>query len=271
MLVAVLALVLAPLGSAESTYTDPAGDSGTAPDITAVVVSNTHEGVVTFHVRVNLVPQTGLRAVLDADLDLKIFGGYTILVSMMPSGSVHAAVLDGHGASPPGAALVATAFEGVVEFSFQKEPLGIDEAFAFALSTYSLLAPSAGGDQAPDDYWNVAWRYVLSEAAPPPPPVMRPVIGKPIAVPARPLAGKRFTVTFPVTRSDDGAPLTTGSLACTTKVAAKVVPHRHTFGAGNARVTLAVPKATRGKRLTIGVKVAVDEQAAIKVFTFKIR
>ena len=43
-LVAALALVLVPIGSAESSYSDPAGDAGSVPDITAVAVSNTDEG-----------------------------------------------------------------------------------------------------------------------------------------------------------------------------------------------------------------------------------
>ena len=36
------------------------------------------------------------------------------------------------------------------------------------------------------------------------PLVAKPVIGQPITVPAHPLAGKRFTVSFKVTRSDTG-------------------------------------------------------------------
>ena len=269
ILVAALGFVLVPLGSAESSYSDAAGDSGTAPDITAITVSNTDEGVVTFRVSANLVPQTGLGAALDTDLDVNTSSGkYTILVSMMPSGSLVAAVLDFHGAKPPGVALVATAVEGVVEFSFQKEPLGIDAAVAFHLYTFTLF-PSVSGDRAPDG--NAAWHYVLSEPAPPPAPVVKPVVGKPLATPARPVAGKRFVVAFPVTRSDDGAPFVNGALSCTTKVAGKVVPHRHTFKTGQARVTLTLPKTARGKQLRIAVKVTADEQAATKIFTFTIR
>src|SRR3972149_85154 len=42
------------------------------------------------------------------------------------------------------------------------------------------------------------------------PTLGKPVIGKPVTFPAQPLAGKRFTVFFKVTRRDTGAPLTRG-------------------------------------------------------------
>lgn len=89
--------------------------------------------------------------------------------------------------------------------------------------------------------------------------------------PAAPVAGKRFTVSFPITRSDDGAPLTSATIGCTTKVAGKVVPHTHTFANGTIRATLVVPKAAKGKQLKVVVKVTAENQAATKVFTFKVK
>jgi hypothetical protein len=48
--------------------------------------------------------------------------------------------------------------------------------------------------------------------APPPPTAVMPPIGKPVITPGQPLAGTRITVTFAVTRSDNGRPLTRGKM-----------------------------------------------------------
>src|SRR5512144_2636279 len=57
----------------------------------------------------------------------------------------------------------------------------------------------------------------------------KPVIGKPKAVPAQPVAGKPFTVSFRVTRSDTGKPLTRGTMICDPSVAGKVIAHAESF------------------------------------------
>jgi len=144
--------------------------------------------------------------------------------------------------------------------------VGIADAFSFWLGTMNMTDDSGFADEAP----NVGfWTYVLTKPAPP--VVVKPVIGKPVAAPTAPVAGKRFTVTLAITRSDDGAPLTSATIGCTTKVAGKVVPHKHTFANGTIKATLLVPKAAKGRQLKIAVKVTAEGQAATKVFTFKVR
>jgi hypothetical protein len=51
------------------------------------------------------------------------------------------------------------------------------------------------------------------------------MIGAPVATPAYPQAGKRFTVVFPVTRIDNGAPLTAAKMVCDPSVSGKVIVH----------------------------------------------
>src|SRR5512139_4279497 len=68
-LVVALGFLLTPTGSAELSYSDPAGDAGTAPDITRVTVSDVAE-VITFDVAVRLVPGSALLAALDTDRNL---------------------------------------------------------------------------------------------------------------------------------------------------------------------------------------------------------
>jgi virginiamycin B lyase len=109
--------------------------------------------------------------------------------------------------------------------------------------------------------------------APPKPPavVVKPVLGKALAQPAQPLAGKRFTFTLPVNRSDTNAPLTTARMVCDPSVAGKVIRHVESFKAGKARLSLLVPKTARGKQLRITIKITIGAQSATKIATYKVR
>ena len=64
------------------------------------------------------------------------------------------------------------------------------------------------------------------------PPVVWPVLGKAVGLPAKPIAGKRFTFLLPVTPSDTGARLLTGHLDCSPSVAGKAIRHTASFKAG---------------------------------------
>ena len=269
-LVAALALVLVPIGSAESSYSDPAGDAGSVPDITAVAVSNTDEGVLTFRVSANMAPNTVLFANLDTDANPST-GSYgidrTLGFGVMPSGAVLSLVFDSNGTVLPGVAVPATLASGVLQFTFPKETFAVDQMFGFWLRTASLDEANTSYDDAPDVGF---WAYVLTKPAPPPPAVVKPVIGKPVTTSA-PIAGKRFTVSFPVTRSDSGAPMTGAAIACTTTVAGKVVPHRHAFSGGSVRATLVIPKAAKGKQLMVTLTLTTQNQTATKVVTLMVR
>jgi hypothetical protein len=54
----------------------------------------------------------------------------------------------------------------------------------------------------------------VSPTPPTQPPLIRPLLGKPVGMPAKPAAGRRFTFSLRVTRSDTGAPLLTAKLGC---------------------------------------------------------
>jgi Calx-beta domain-containing protein len=99
----------------------------------------------------------------------------------------------------------------------------------------------------------------------------KPVIGKPVTVPAQPLAGKRFSVSYPVTRSDTGAPLTSGKMICDPSVTGKVIPHAESFRAGTARLTFVVPTSARGKVVKVKVTIRSGGQSATRVSTFAVQ
>ncbi len=98
----------------------------------------------------------------------------------------------------------------------------------------------------------------------------KPVIGQPVTVPAQPVAGKPFTVSFRVTRSDTGATLTSGRMICDPSVAGTVIRHAESFKGGTARLAFVVPANAAGKVLKVKVTIKAGDQAATKVAPFRI-
>lgn len=267
-----LVFALAPLAAATSSYSDPSGDAGSGPDVTRVVVSSS-DGLVTFRVHAALVPAavvgeyTLFGTDLDTDLDRStgddVGAEQRIVVALHPDGRILQAGVrpPGDPHFTPGVRIDAGFDAGVLTYTFQRRALGIDAGFRFRIYTLNMSHDDQliGGEWAPD---RGLWAYPV--IAP------RPVVGQPWAVPARPVAGKRFTVAFPVTRSDTGARLARARLSCTTTVAGKVVPHRHAYTTGRAQATLVVPKTARGKVLRISVTVRASGHSATKVVRFRI-
>jgi hypothetical protein len=95
------------------------------------------------------------------------------------------------------------------------------------------------------------------------------VIGKAVTVPAAPLAGKPFTVSFKVTRSDTKRPLTSGKMICDPSVAGKVVKHSESFRGGTARLSFVVPANAGRKTLKVKVTIKGAGGSATKVASFR--
>ena len=158
-------------------------------------------------------------------------------------------------------------------WTIDKSDLGVSAGMSFWVwsSSWDASDNQTGEDVAPDDGF---WTYDLSTLPltppAPPAPALKAVIGTPTAVPAKPVAGRRFTIVFPVTRSDNGATLTTGTMICDPSVAGKVLPHSERFKAGKARLSFAVPRAARGKALKVKVTIKVGARSTTRVATFRI-
>ncbi len=96
------------------------------------------------------------------------------------------------------------------------------------------------------------------------------MIRAPSATPAKPVAGKRMTVVFPVTRSDSGAPLVKGTMICDPSVDGRVVGHTERFADGKARLSFVVPKTAKGRQLKVKVTIKVGSQAATRIATYRV-
>lgn len=96
---------------------------------------------------------------------------------------------------------------------------------------------------------------------------VRPLIAGP-ASPARPLAGRRFVVTFAVTRSDDHRPLTSGRMIGDPSVSGRVIPHVESFVAGRARLAFTIPRTARHRLLTVKLTIRLGGQSATRAVGF---
>lgn len=259
-------------------FTDPSGDSGRAPDVTSVTVTDDFgTGTIGVGLDVAAFPQNGNSSItLWLDTDKNPATG-------SPTGNEYGFVVDNVGGyswgwmrwngttfvqmatSPTTSASIA---DQVVLWKFNKADIGAPAGLRLYVMAVELANPTVDRDRAPD---SDAWTYDLSTAPPPPVVEARPVIGAPKATPAVPVAGKRFTVSFVVTRSDTGAPLTTGTMVCDPSIGGKTVAHAESLKGGTARLSMTVPKSAKGKQLKVKLTIAAGGQSAAKVATYRVR
>jgi probable HAF family extracellular repeat protein len=301
----VLALVgssaVTPSGKAEgagtTAYTDAAGDSDGAPDLTAVTVSNyPTTGTITFTVTAtgyatSTAPWTQVVVSIDAD-ENRSTGSSSGYEYVLEAGFDNSD-------SPTGAAATTWAIERWTGGNWVEMPLtptmnftrsgdaltwvvnrsdlaGTTGFMFFAWSSTWTEPPFYKGsmiaeDSAPE---SGTWEFVLTATAPttpePAPIVMRPVISAPVATPQIVTAGKRFTLAFSVTWDYTGAPLTTGTMVCDPSVAGKVIPHTELFRNAVARVSLVIPNTANGKQLTVKLTITAGSQATTNVTTYRV-
>jgi hypothetical protein len=99
--------------------------------------------------------------------------------------------------------------------------------------------------------------------------VEKPVIGRPVATPATPKPGVRFTVWFKVT-DGIGRPLTRGAMVCDPSVAGVSLAHTESFRGGIARVSFLVPMRAAGELLRVRVTIGAGGQTATRIAAFRV-
>jgi hypothetical protein len=100
--------------------------------------------------------------------------------------------------------------------------------------------------------------------------VLKAVIAKPTAFPAKPVAGRIFTVNFAVTRSDVGGALTIGKMICDPQINGVVLKHGEQFKDGIASLSFKIPKTAHGKLLKVHLTMNVDGALTSRTATFHI-
>jgi hypothetical protein len=231
-------------------FNDPTGDSGAAPDITAVDVSNDAAGNVT--ILTTLVPRAAFASdeliLVALDTDQNPSTGdqngaeYAVLF-----GSNGAVFLRWNGSSYdpiPQSATMKTAVSFTpqaftVTAVFNKADIGGVSTFNFFVATDKGPGDATDSfDSAPDG--SADYSYALTA-----PPTVRTILA---TVPSVVHPGKRFAVSHVAVRLSDTTTHAVGSVKCTAKVGGRALP-----SAG--RCAFKVPPAAAGKKIVVTVTV----------------
>jgi uncharacterized repeat protein (TIGR01451 family) len=101
-------------------------------------------------------------------------------------------------------------------------------------------------------------------------PLVRPVIAKAVAFPAKPHAGKSVLVGFKITRSDTGTKLTSGKMICDPRIGTHLLKHAEQFKNGTASLRFTIPKTASHKTLKVHLTIRLGTQSATRIATFHI-
>lgn len=267
---------VAAAGPSLLTFTDPAGDASSgAPDITKVTISGDEStGMITFS-----VTATGLRPVagdgmwrfvdvwLDTDRnsstgDPRDGTEYDLYAYTDPTDPTLLWSIDrwngsGWEQAPYAPATMSLTTSGdTLTWTVNRTDLGGAASFTLRVASVVIDASNSvvGRDRAPDTF---TWIYDIAGPPTSMTVFLMPVIGKPTIAPTRMVAGKRVTLTFPVTRTDEEQPkpLASGTMVCNPSVGGKVLPHTESFKNGVARLSFVIPKTAKGKTLKVKVTI----------------
>jgi hypothetical protein len=256
-----LALVVFPASAAAgSHWTDPTGDSGSAPDITSVDVSNDGAGNITFAVGLVAHPaiasDEGLGVYVDSDQNASTGNrnGADYVVFLLQSGwAFYAwngssfAQVTSHGAIS--VSYTSAGFTVVIN----KADLGGASAFRFYVITQKS---NASGDALVASDAAGIYTYALTTAT-------GVTLGVQPAAAARGVhPGSRFAVTATVGLSD-GSTANADSLSCTATVGGKPLPR-----AGGC--AWKAPKTARGKTIVVTVTVGYGGQTFTKRLSLRV-
>jgi hypothetical protein len=278
----VLAVLLtATQAAADAAFEDPEADQRNtvelvAPDITDVQISNTRNGVITIRVAIGnyqaLPPHSAI--VLLFDLDRSINTGdqgfeYAVSHTVDPSGRT-TLVLERWDEAAfrlqqiPADGLTSTFSGGIFTVSIPRSALGNTIGFEFGL--YAAAFDEARRDPAVDSAPNTElWNYDLAGLPAPQLTTQRFVVQ-----PARPVAGRAFTVQTLVRRADTGSPVTAGTVACSARIAKAKVRAVGGFSGGLARCVVSVPRNAKGKTLQGTMTVRAIGSRLNRAFSYRI-
>lgn len=255
-------------------FTDPAGDAKGAPDITAVSVTSDATGTVQLSVTV-----PGVEAIdgaqepeVDVWFDTDKNGA-----TGSPAGNEYNLFYwrsaddsgwdlekwDGtkYAEAPASQTLLFSRSGDTLTWRFSSKTDIPTSGFNFYVASgiFDSSNNETAEDDAPDDG---VWTFDVTSA------VIAPAIGKPLAVPKRPVHGKLFSVSFPVTRTDTGAQLQGGTLTVSATVGGKAVAKNASLANATAHVAVQVPAKAKGKTLVLKVTVAANGKTATRSVSF---
>ena len=259
-------------GPASSSFADADDDQDAAPDLTSVTVTDDKDGWITFAISTpnyaTLPTDSVLAVAIDGDgrpstgdagaeLLIRSLAGEVIFErwSQAQRGWVDDA--------PPHRIRIRNS-AGTVTVDVHRSELGSAPRFGFALAALDINTQAESvlaADLAPDD--GGFYPYMLVNK-----PALRLLAGRVSATPARPRAGRPFTVKLAVRRSDTNRPIASGKVTCRVVLGGKPLRARGSVAGGAAQCSVAVPRSAAGSRLRGTISVRVGAQSAAASFAY---
>ena len=268
----------------ETTYQDSSGENAAAPDITTLVVSNTDAGLVSF--RINVPNRSSFSSdmliALEVDTDNNMATG-------SPDGTDYAIeIFQGEAAlfrwdgtnftrrpgDPPFTSLLFS-YSGGITIRMSAAELGNTKAFKFAAFVFSGIAvdavtgaldfTNATADAAPAVGAGLyAYQVMITPAT--------LVVRSLKATPAKPAAGKPFTLRLVAARSDTGAVVRNGRVTCVGRIGnARLRARVQSVQGGAAVCTWNLPAMAKDKTFRGSVAVVFEGLRASQGFAGKVR
>lgn len=273
VLTGILALLAVPGALADRSFSDPAGDSGTAPDVTVVRAGHDPAGTVTFTATTNqtvLTSDATVYVYVDSDRNpatgfpMRGLGADYFFSHDAQFGAGFVFHVSGNMIFIDFTTTLATNYaNGILTASINRSDLGNTEKFAFLIEAErddeNDVTPN-DSDFAPDAA--PFFEYSLVAVA--------LTIGQPAPVTSKPVAGKIFAIAAPVIRND-GQKFAVGTVACKAKAGTVSIAAAGRVANGSARCSLRIPKSAKNKVLRGSLTVAAEDAPAVsKPFAFRI-
>ena len=257
----------------QTAFPDPALDQDAAPDITTVRVSDAKDGWISFAISTpnyaTLPGESVLALSIDTDNDAASGDeGAEILITSVGGESVlerwDAAASAWREDTAP-TRVRSRNVQNLVTVDIHRSELGNVRRFGFEVVAADI--DTAEGivlavDFAPDNLG--FFKYALVNK-----PALRLIAGKTVGSPLRPRAGKQFTVSAPVRRSDTNRAIATGKVSCKVTADGANVRAAGRIRAGRAECTFVVPLDARAVRGSMTVR--SGGTAVTTHFSFKVR
>jgi hypothetical protein len=271
-------------GANSGGFTDPTGDSGTAPDVTNVAVSNDDTGRITFQITVANRPALGstdlLLVAMDTDGNLSDgVKGLDYALGITAGGTLVLSGASGSLAEASAPSLTSSFSGGVATIAVNRSDLGMTSQLNFIVGT-SGDDGATTGDFAPDGGFS-NFQVVVSAPAPPPPPAPAPppppaatplglAPGKLTAGKAR--AGRPFVVSLVVHRADTGELLDGGQVSCEGRIGKSPLRPAAKAPATNglASCSWMIPATAHGKTISGSITVTYKGVKTAKAFSARI-
>jgi hypothetical protein len=265
--------VLVPGALAGQSVSDPTGDAGTAPDISAVSVLDDPGGDITISVATNQ-PELAADALLVAFFDTDSNATTGDPVRGLGADYFIIASADGAFLAEVGAKMTIVHLSssassrfsaGTMTIRVNRSDLGDADRFAFLIeadesdANGNTIAADFAPDGPPYPSYHLSTGTALTLA-----------VGQPKVANGDPVAGRPFVVSAPVTRSD-GADFGSGVVSCKSKVGQTPLRARASAVAGVARCSMTPPRSSKGKILRGSMTASMPgAQPVTRRFAFKI-